>query len=89
MCRVRFRSPDGSPELLDADQVARGIADGAVEAGLDPARIHHVADDEDALEVLRPRLRDGDTLLVKASRGIGLDRVVDALRLELGEVAAP
>ncbi len=66
---------------------ARGIAEGAAEAGLDPARIHHVADDEDALEVLRPRLREGDTVLVKASRGIGLDRVVDALRLELGEAA--
>jgi UDP-N-acetylmuramyl pentapeptide synthase len=32
-------------------------------------------------------LRDGDAVLVKASRGIGLDRLVDALRLELGEVA--
>ncbi len=74
--------------LIVVGHDARGIADGAVEAGLDPARIHHVADDEDALEVLRPRLRDGDTVLVKASRGIGLDRVVDALRLELGEAAS-
>ena len=39
------------------------------------------------LPSLRPRLREGDTVLVKASRGIGLDRVVDALRLELGEAA--
>jgi UDP-N-acetylmuramoyl-tripeptide--D-alanyl-D-alanine ligase len=66
---------------------AQGIVEGALGAGLDPARIHHVADDEDALEVLRPRLREGDTVLVKASRGIALDRVVDALRLELGEAA--
>ena len=53
---------------------ARGIAEGAMAAGLDPARIHHVADDEDALDVLRPRLREGDSVLVKASRGIALDR---------------
>jgi UDP-N-acetylmuramoyl-tripeptide--D-alanyl-D-alanine ligase len=73
--------------LIVVGHGARGIVDGATAAGLDPARIHHVADDEDALEILRPRLREGDTVLVKASRGIGLDRLVDALRLEFGEVA--
>ncbi len=66
---------------------ADGIVEGARTAGLDPARIHHVADVEDAVDVLRPRLRDGDAVLVKASRGIGLDRLVDAMRLELGEAA--
>ena len=35
-------------------------------------------DGEAALDALRPRLRDGDAVLVKASRGIGLDRLVDA-----------
>jgi UDP-N-acetylmuramoyl-tripeptide--D-alanyl-D-alanine ligase len=64
---------------------ASGIVEGARAAGLDPARIHHVGDADAALEVLRPRLRDGDVVLVKASRGIGLDRLVDQLRLELGE----
>jgi UDP-N-acetylmuramoyl-tripeptide--D-alanyl-D-alanine ligase len=66
---------------------AEGIVEGAQEAGLDAARIHHVPDVDTALDVLRPRLRDGDAVLVKASRGIGLDRLVDALRLELGEAA--
>jgi UDP-N-acetylmuramoyl-tripeptide--D-alanyl-D-alanine ligase len=66
---------------------ARGIAEGAAAAGLDPGRIHQVPDGEAALEALRPRLRDGDVVLVKASRGVALDRLVDALRLELGEAA--
>jgi UDP-N-acetylmuramoyl-tripeptide--D-alanyl-D-alanine ligase len=66
---------------------AHGIVEGALAAGLDAGRIHHVDDVETAVDVLRPRLRDGDAVLVKASRGIGLDRLVDALRLELGEVA--
>jgi UDP-N-acetylmuramoyl-tripeptide--D-alanyl-D-alanine ligase len=66
---------------------AGGIVVGARDAGLDPSRIHHVADADDALESLRPRLREGDVVLVKASRGIGLDRLVDQLRLELGEAA--
>jgi UDP-N-acetylmuramoyl-tripeptide--D-alanyl-D-alanine ligase len=64
---------------------AEGIAVGAREAGLDPSRIHHVGDAEGALDVLRPRLRDGDVVLVKASRGIGLDTLVGALRSEAGE----
>lgn len=74
--------------LIVVGRGAQGIVEGAVAAGLDPDRVHLVADDEAALEVLRPRLRDGDVVLVKASRGIGLDRLVDALRLELGETLA-
>jgi UDP-N-acetylmuramoyl-tripeptide--D-alanyl-D-alanine ligase len=65
---------------------AGGIVDGAVAGGLVRGRIQHVNDAETAVDALRPRLREGDVILVKASRGIGLDRVVDALRLELGEV---
>jgi UDP-N-acetylmuramoyl-tripeptide--D-alanyl-D-alanine ligase len=65
---------------------ARGIVEGALEAGLDPSRIRHVAGVDEALDVLPPRLREGDVVLVKASRGIELDRLVDGLRLELGEL---
>lgn len=70
--------------LVVVGRDAEGIAVGAREAGLDPSRIHHVGDAEDALDVLRPRLRDGDVVLVKASRGIGLDALVGALRSEAG-----
>ncbi len=73
--------------LIVVGQGATGIVEGAHAAGLDASRIHHVADADDALEALRPRLREGDVVLVKASRGIGLDRLVDQLRLELGEAA--
>ncbi len=61
---------------------AAGLAQGARDAGLEPGRVLAVADASAALEALRPRLRDGDTVLVKASRGIGLDALVDALRAE-------
>jgi UDP-N-acetylmuramoyl-tripeptide--D-alanyl-D-alanine ligase len=67
---------------------AGGIAAGALAAGMEPARVIRVPDAEAALEALPPRLRDGDVVLVKASRGIGLDRVVDGLRRELGHGAA-
>ncbi len=61
---------------------AAGLAQGARDAGLEPGRVLPVADAAAALEALRPRLRDGDTVLVKASRGIGLDALVDALKAE-------
>jgi UDP-N-acetylmuramoyl-tripeptide--D-alanyl-D-alanine ligase len=59
------------------------IADGAREAGLDADRIFEVDDAEAAHDVLRPRLVPGDVILVKASRGIELDRLVATLRREL------
>jgi UDP-N-acetylmuramoyl-tripeptide--D-alanyl-D-alanine ligase len=62
---------------------ATGIADGAVGAGLAPGKIVRAANREVALDLVRPRLRDGDVVLVKASRGIELDLLVDALRTEL------
>jgi UDP-N-acetylmuramoyl-tripeptide--D-alanyl-D-alanine ligase len=66
---------------------ARAIADGAAAAGLDEADIVRVPDVEAALAAIPPRMRDGDVVLVKASRGIALERVVDGLRRELGRRA--
>ena len=65
---------------------AGGIAEGAADAGLDRSRVFRAADADEAFDVVRHRLRDGDVVLVKASRGIGLDRLVDALAADL---AAP
>lgn len=54
-------------------------------AALDAARARlgdaaaHFEEPAQALEWLRPRLREGDVVLVKASRGMHLERVVDAL----------
>jgi UDP-N-acetylmuramoyl-tripeptide--D-alanyl-D-alanine ligase len=63
---------------------AAGIAAGARGAGLDPTRVLEVSDLDAALDALVARLRDGDVVLVKASRGIELERLVEALRTALG-----
>ena len=73
--------------LIVVGEDAGGIVAGALDGGLDQGRVLPVRDADAALDVLRPRLRDGDVILVKASRGIGLDRLVDVLRLEIGEAA--
>ncbi len=58
---------------------ARLIASGARDAGLDPSRIIEVSDGEAAVDLLRKRLRPGDVVLVKASNGVELWRLVDEL----------
>jgi UDP-N-acetylmuramoyl-tripeptide--D-alanyl-D-alanine ligase len=74
--------------LVVVGDEALAIADGARDAGLDPAKVLLVHDRDAALDALRPRLRDGDVVLVKASRGIALDLLVDALRAEFGGAPA-
>jgi UDP-N-acetylmuramoyl-tripeptide--D-alanyl-D-alanine ligase len=64
---------------------AHAIVQGARKAGLDAARIVSVEDRAAALDALRSRLRPGDVVLVKASRGVALDLLVDALVAEFGE----
>ncbi len=46
------------------------------------AETHRAATAAEALELLRGLVRPGDVVLVKGSRGIGLDAVVDGLRAE-------
>jgi UDP-N-acetylmuramoyl-tripeptide--D-alanyl-D-alanine ligase len=68
--------------------------DGLVVVGRDAAAIRNAADQEgfygqghlylvdgpgDAVRLLRPRLKPGDAVLVKASRSVGLERVATAL----------
>ncbi|HEY0591177.1 MAG TPA: UDP-N-acetylmuramoyl-tripeptide--D-alanyl-D-alanine ligase [Thermoanaerobaculia bacterium] len=55
------------------------LLDGAREAGFDPGALHHFADALAAASFLRSEIRPGDLVLLKASRGIGLDRVLDEL----------
>ena len=59
---------------------ARALLDGAREAGFD--ELHHFDDAEGAGAFLKNFIRDGDLVLIKASRGIGLDRIVTMLEKE-------
>ncbi len=63
---------------------AAGIAEGALEAGIAPDRVIRVGDREEARREAVARLRPGDAVLVKASRGVELDVLVDELAADLG-----
>jgi UDP-N-acetylmuramoyl-tripeptide--D-alanyl-D-alanine ligase len=70
----------GVAQVVAVGEGARAVHDGAVAAGaLDGEGSWVVADVAAAVTLLRDRLRPGDVVLVKASRGSGLERVADAL----------
>jgi UDP-N-acetylmuramoyl-tripeptide--D-alanyl-D-alanine ligase len=61
---------------------ARSMATAAVSSGMPSAAVVHVANREEAVAVTLERVRPGDLILVKGSRGIGTDLVVDRLKAE-------
>ena len=59
--------------------LARASAAGALEGGLAPERVVHVADAEVATERVPELLESGDVVLVKGSRKVGLETLVQHL----------
>lgn len=62
---------------------SRWIAEGAVAHGFAGDRIYSAADHDDAARWLLDRLQPGDVVLVKGSRAMEMERVIDALRRRL------
>jgi UDP-N-acetylmuramoyl-tripeptide--D-alanyl-D-alanine ligase len=65
--------------LCAVGPLGAAIADGARAAGADAARVVTAASPEEAARVVAGWTRPGDWILVKASRGMKLERAVEAL----------
>jgi UDP-N-acetylmuramoyl-tripeptide--D-alanyl-D-alanine ligase len=65
--------------LVLVGELTRAAAAGALESGLAPERVVHLADTEEALAIVPSLLESGDVVLVKGSRATGLDRLVKHL----------
>ena len=61
---------------------ARALTDAAIAEGMPADAAIHVATNEEAAEAALARIRPGDLVLVKGSRGIGTDLVVARLKAE-------
>jgi UDP-N-acetylmuramoyl-tripeptide--D-alanyl-D-alanine ligase len=71
--------------LLTIGPLARHLAAAAQDAGLSHDRISSFGTSEEAAAALVSLLQDGDLILVKGSRGMRTERVVERLREELKE----
>ncbi|MGA7616332.1 MAG: UDP-N-acetylmuramoyl-tripeptide--D-alanyl-D-alanine ligase [Thermoanaerobaculia bacterium] len=75
------------PEVVDTVVAvgprSKAMLDGAAEAGFEASVLHHFDDASAATEFLRTFITAGDLVLLKASRGIGLDKIVTTLESEV------
>ncbi len=71
--------------MVGVGPLAKEILAGAREAGIQPAALHHFEDAAAAAGASHDIVRPGDAVLVKASRGMKLEAVVDALVGRFGE----
>jgi UDP-N-acetylmuramyl pentapeptide synthase len=72
----------GAAEFVGVGRQARLAVEAARSRGL--AEAQHTATFEDTVALLLKRLAPGDAVLVKGSRGMRMERVVDALLARLG-----
>jgi UDP-N-acetylmuramyl pentapeptide synthase len=73
-----FVAAEGIDLLIASGELARSLARGARDAGM--KSVQAVADAPAAATALLKTVRPGDVVLVKGSRGMRLERVVQALR---------
>lgn len=73
------RLPQSVDVVIAVGQRSRALLDGAREAGFTDDRLYHFPDAGAAGQFLGTYLRDGDLALIKASRGIGLERIISML----------
>ena len=78
----RAVAASGAAELVGLGRAARLAVEAARKAGL--AESHHAQTFEDTVAHLLKRLAPGDAVLVKGSRGMRMERVVDALIARFG-----
>jgi UDP-N-acetylmuramoyl-tripeptide--D-alanyl-D-alanine ligase len=72
----------GVAMLVGVGPLTRSALESGRRSGI--PEIHHESETNRVVDYLSGRLRSGDLVIVKGSRGVGLDRVVDALVRERG-----
>jgi UDP-N-acetylmuramoyl-tripeptide--D-alanyl-D-alanine ligase len=79
------RAAFGRADVLVAvgGRPAEALAQAAREAGMPDGAVSHAPTSEAAADALLRVVRDGDVVLVKGSRGVRTDRIVDRLKVEL------
>ncbi len=75
----QFLAPQGLSRLIVCGTLGRDIAEGARQGGMAGSQIDEVADAVAAADHLKRIVQQGDVVLVKASRGMKMEQIVQAL----------
>lgn len=73
----------GAARLYATGEFARVVAEGATGAGMDPGTIFMGSHDE-IVEAVKGRLGPGDWILVKGSRLMAMEKVIEGLQAQIG-----
>jgi UDP-N-acetylmuramoyl-tripeptide--D-alanyl-D-alanine ligase len=76
---VGGRAAQVAAKLVTVGSRARWIAEEALAAGMKSTDVHPAANNNDAIAVLLGLIQPGDIVLVKGSRGLAMESIVDAL----------
>ncbi len=74
----------GVKKLFTFGERAKQIASGALEKGLSPKAVCQTQDIDELQNLVDDEIQPGDVLLVKASRGMRLERLVEYLKHNIG-----
>lgn len=74
-----YLAGQGIAHLVACGTLGRDLAEGARKSGMAPERIREAPDSLAAGELLRDFVQAGDVVLVKASRGMQMERVIERL----------
>lgn len=76
---VGARAAQVVDELITVGPLAKWIAAEALKSGLLESAVIELETSEQAIDYLQGRIGEGDVILVKGSRGVGMDQIVSAL----------
>lgn len=74
------RSAAAADILIAAGELAEAIAKGARQAGMSADAVMYFADAEEAMAELKAEIKKGDVVLVKASRALKFERIVECIK---------
>ena len=78
--RVGYQSIDKADIIITAGHAAKFIGVEAMERGFDLSRVFHFETKEELIDSLPKIVEDGDVILLKASRGMKFEDIVEVLK---------
>jgi UDP-N-acetylmuramoyl-tripeptide--D-alanyl-D-alanine ligase len=80
--KVGVRAAEVSDEVVALGERGLMIKDAALNAGMEPEKVHHFMSIDEVVAYLKDTLKNGDVALIKGSHGLRMDRIVNALEAE-------